>query len=75
MEHSSYYEGLASRLASLGVASFALDHVGHGRSEGESLFVEHMDHRRDDVLFLTALARKKVGENLPVFLYGHSMGG
>lgn len=72
-EHSSRYEHLAQRFTDQGFAVYALDLRGHGRSSGT----------RGDLRIPQALA--DVGELLeqargdypavPVFLYGHSLGG
>jgi alpha-beta hydrolase superfamily lysophospholipase len=53
---------------------YAVDHVGHGRSEGERVLVEDFE---DVVSDLHALADTARGEHpgLPVALLGHSMGG
>lgn len=76
VEHSAYYDDLAISLNQIGLATWTLDHVGHGHSEGERAYVENLDHLRDDVLYVTHLAQKRIGNNtLPMFLYGHSMGG
>lgn len=74
-EHHLYYEDLAKQLNGIGLAAFALDHVGHGRSEGERSYVENIEHLANDVLFLAKLASQRVNPKLPVMLYGHSMGG
>lgn len=58
------------------------EHCGHGRSyrmKGmtEELSLVHIDHYRryvDDLLFVSRIAAREFLE-LPVYLYGHSMGG
>ena len=42
-EHSGRYEGLAQFLTARGFAVAALDHAGHGRSDGTPGFVESFD--------------------------------
>lgn len=55
------------------------EHCGHGKSyrltEDPSLVhVDHYERYVKDLLFIAALARKE-NQNLPLFLYAHSMGG
>ena len=74
-EHSRRYEELGETMAAAGIATYALDHRGHGASEGRrghvkrfrrfiedtDRFVEHVSHRAPD--------------GVPRFLLAHSMGG
>lgn len=61
---------------------FMPEHCGHGRSyrmcrDGKDLSLVHVDDYRryiEDLLFVSHMA-KKAYPNLPLFLYGHSMGG
>jgi acylglycerol lipase len=73
-EHSSRYAHVADRLVSEGHAVYALDHRGHGRSEGPRAQIERMDSVVADLDSLVVLTR---GEHdaVPIFLLGHSMGG
>ena len=50
-EHSGRYDELASWLTmeKVGAVVFALDHQGHGLSEGERAHVEKFQHYVDDV--------------------------
>jgi acylglycerol lipase len=73
-EHGGRYQHVAGRLVSEGLAVYALDHRGHGRSEGPRALIDRMDNAVTD---LDALVVQAQGE-LPgreVFLLGHSMGG
>ena len=75
-EHCGRYATLANRLCKeLGVAVVALDHQGHGKSEGDRLFVVHFEDFVADVMQLTSIARKKFGANVPFYMLGHSLGG
>jgi lysophospholipase len=73
-EHSDRYIHVAERLVKRGYGVFALDHRGHGRSEGERVIVS------DFVDTYVADLRAYVDEiqaaypDTPLFLYGHSMG-
>lgn len=73
-EHSSRYEYVATSLAQRGIALHALDHYGHGKSDGHgghvprfSVFLDGVAALLDDV--------KTSSADLPLFLVGHSMGG
>jgi acylglycerol lipase len=73
-EHSSRYAHVAARLVSEGYAVYALDHRGHGRSDGTRAQIDRMDKvvaDLDSLIVLAAAAHRDV----PVILLGHSMGG
>lgn len=73
-EHLGRYRYVAERLVRDGGVVYALDHVGHGRSEGERVLIDDFEPVIDDVHRLEQIAR---GEHptLPVVVIGHSMGG
>jgi alpha-beta hydrolase superfamily lysophospholipase len=73
-EHSDRYEHVAARLTGAGYAVYALDHRGHGDSEGPRAVIDRVRHAVADIDTLIGLAR---GEQLyrKLFLLGHSMGG
>jgi acylglycerol lipase len=73
-EHSGRYAHVAKRLARSGYAVYALDHVGHGRSQGTKGNFGRMAHVLSD---LDTVVRRAASEHpgLPVFLLGHSVGG
>lgn len=73
-EHSGRYTYVAERLARAGFATYALDHRGHGRSDGRRGNIGRMAHLVADLDKLVLL----IGQHHPrraVFLLGHSMGG
>ena len=72
-EHSGRYGHVAAALVEDGFAVHALDHRGHGRSEGPLVNVENFQHYIDDLdaLVLDVKARHRGA----TFLLGHSMGG
>lgn len=73
-EHCSRYEEFGSVLARLGFLVVSHDHVGHGRSEGEPVQITSFDIYAADVL--KHMDEKLVNHGgLPIFLFGHSMGG
>lgn len=73
-EHSGRYEELASWFAARGLAVYAYDQRGHGRSEGTRCHVDRFDEYLDDLDRVLERARLEQPE-LPVALLGHSMGG
>lgn len=73
-EHSGRYHHVAGRLVADGYAVHALDHRGHGRSEGPRALIDRMVNAVADLHALveaTALAHPGV----PMVMLGHSMGG
>jgi acylglycerol lipase len=69
-EHSSRYAWTAERLAERGYVTYALDHRGHGKSEGARAYLDRMDNVVADLDQLVDMA-----SGGPLFLLGHSMGG
>ena len=72
--HSGYYGWVAEQLTAIGLAVFAVDLRGRGRSDGERFYVEKFSDYVDDVAGLMGAARSE-HPGLPVFLLGHSAGG
>jgi alpha-beta hydrolase superfamily lysophospholipase len=73
-EHSGRYENLARHCTYLDFAVHAIDHYGHGKSDGHPGYVERFSVYLDGVRALHEHVRQVHGET-PVFLLGHSMGG
>ncbi|MFE3195767.1 alpha/beta hydrolase [Nocardia sp. NPDC059240] len=73
-EHSGRYTHVAQRLTDSGVAVYALDHTGHGKSEGPRANIGSLDTAADNVRTLLATATGR-HPGLPSFVIGHSMGG
>lgn len=72
-EHSNRYMNLVNGLVDQGVAIYAYDQRGHGKSEGQRGFIESWDEYRADLgIFLNRV--KGDVPTLPLFMYGHSMG-
>ena len=73
-EHSGRYGHVADRLTAAGYAVHALDHRGHGKSEGKRVFVKSYDEFMADLIqFRGHIEAQHPG--LPLFVLGHSMGG
>ncbi len=73
-EHGARYAPIAKAFAEAEMASMAYDRRGHGRSEGKR------GHTISFVAFIEEIKNliskaKEAYPGLPVFLYGHSMGG
>ena len=73
-EHSGRYEHVAARFTDDGFAMHALDHRGHGRSEGRRAYMDRLAHAVEDLDSLVLAARERHPQQ-PLFLLGHSMGG
>lgn len=73
-EHSDCYHPLANRLADDGWKVFSWDMRGHGRSEGKRGFARSLTDHIDDLDRFMKLVNKQ-RKDLPVVLFGHSMGG
>jgi alpha-beta hydrolase superfamily lysophospholipase len=73
-EHIGRYEHVAAALVARGAVVYGLDHVGHGRSEGERVVFQDVELVVDDLHAVDERARTE-HPGLPVVLVGHSMGG
>lgn len=73
-EHSGRYTGLAAFLVSHGYGVYALDHRGHGKSEGERANIRVFREYVADLVRFTERVRE-IHPRPPRFLLGHSMGG
>jgi acylglycerol lipase len=73
-EHSGRYEHVAIALARAGYAVHAVDHRGHGRSEGARVFVRKYDELMGDIAAFRRLV-EAAHPAAPLVVLGHSMGG
>jgi hypothetical protein len=75
-EYCARYESVARALNAAGFIVYALDHQGHGRSEGDRLHVKKFEDYIEDVMLVVKLAKR---ENPLIasktFMIAHSMGG
>jgi acylglycerol lipase len=72
-EHSDRYDHVAQALTGDGIAVYACDHRGHGRSQGPRAVVDVTDVVADvDQLVVLAAGEHP---DTPVFMLGHSLGG
>src|SRR5262245_24447789 len=72
--HGGQYLSVGEQFAAAGLAAFALDLRGRGRSEGERFYVEDVADYVSDVANTIALAKSR-HPGLPIYLLGHSAGG
>lgn len=72
-EHHGRYRHVIEALVSAGYAVFALDHRGHGKSEGLRAHVDNFDHFIADIHHLRQRIDGDYGGR-PLFILGHSMG-
>ena len=73
-EHSGRYDAVARFLTARGFAVHALDHHGHGRSEGARAVIERFAQADADIDTLIDRVRAESGQTT-IKLIGHSMGG
>jgi acylglycerol lipase len=73
-EHSARYAHVGARLAAAGLAVYAADHRGHGRSDGRRANIERMTLIVEDLNSFVRFAIER-HPGLPVFMVGHSLGG
>lgn len=73
-EHCGRYDHVARAFTDQGAVVHAYDQRGYGQSEGPRAYVDTFDDYLDDLaLFLDNLELSR--PNIPLFLFGHSMGG
>jgi len=73
-DHSGLYPTLASYFPARGVALYAYDMRGNGRSPGQRAYLRGWHEYRGDLHAFLERVRKWEG-NLPLFLLGNSLGG
>lgn len=74
-EHGGRYEELAQDFARAGLSTYALDHRGHGRSDGRRGHVRRFTRYVHDLEKFRRRVFGAVGSDLPLILLGHSLGG
>lgn len=73
-EHCGRYMNVVNHFVPLGYAVYALDHIGHGKSEGGRELVRTFDDYTDTLeIFYNMVTEWQPGK--PIFILGHSMGG
>lgn len=74
-DHSDRYRELAHRLRTQGIAVYAFDMQGHGRSGGDPQFQDDFDNYVQDCISVLELMAEREPTGIPLFLYGYSLGG
>nr|CAB3263811.1 monoglyceride lipase-like [Phallusia mammillata] len=72
--HVVRFDELSSHVNSIGGLAFGNDHVGHGESEGSRTTTHDYNVIIRDFIQLTEKMKKEYPD-VPVFIYGQSMGG
>jgi acylglycerol lipase len=72
--HGGYYLWAAEQLLASGLAAYALDYRGRGKSDGERYYVDKFSEYQGDLDLTVKLARSRE-PGLPIFILGHSAGG
>jgi len=72
--HSGYFAWPAEQFVANGLAAYALDLRGRGKSEGERFYVRRFSDWLEDVDRLVEIARTE-NPGVPVYVLGHSVGG
>lgn len=73
-EHSGRYMNVVNHFVPQGYAIYALDHIGHGKSDGEREMVDRFVDFTGTLAIFSGMVRGwQAGK--PIFLLGHSMGG
>ncbi len=70
-EHIGRWNHVAEFFVDRGFEVFGYDHRGHGASGGDRIHVDHFDDYVEDLAEIVAHVRSE----LPLVIYGHSMGG
>lgn len=73
-EHIGRYKHVAKFFNDSQISVYGFDHRGHGKSSGKRGHIGSSQFFMDDIETMIDIARKDNPE-LPIFLYGHSLGG
>lgn len=73
-EHSGRYMNLVNHFVPLGYAVYGLDHIGHGQSDGQRVFVERFSDFTEPLKTYFDQIRAAHPDK-PIFMVAHSMGG
>jgi alpha-beta hydrolase superfamily lysophospholipase len=73
-EHSGRYGNVVNHFVPLGYAVYGIDHFGHGKSDGQRVYVKRFDDYTNTLKVYFDMIRSWQPDK-PIFLVGHSMGG
>ena len=74
-EHSGRYSNIIGTSLLRGISIWALDHRGHGQSDGPRGHVLAFEEYLNDLSTIVQLAERELPAGMKCFLLGHSMGG
>ena len=74
-EHSGRYAHVIDHIVKLGISVWAIDHRGHGQSEGKRGHIDSIDQYLQDLHKLIEITKTNMPAKMKFFLLGHSMGG
>lgn len=74
-EHSGRYAHMGKALVDAGYHLAGFDLRGHGLSEGKRGHTPDLNHLMDDIAVFLKESSHRLGDDIPSFLYGHSLGG
>ena len=72
-EYAGRYRAIAQAFAARGISTFAYDQIGHGTDDGTRTHVDQFDLFVDDASEACVKFSEHV-PNVPLFVWGHSMG-
>ena len=73
-EHIQRYQHVADKFNSKGIALLGFDQQGHGKTGGKRGVINSGKGLMEDIT-RTVMLTRQIYPGLPVFLYGHSLGG
>jgi alpha-beta hydrolase superfamily lysophospholipase len=73
-EHSGRYMNVVNHFVPLGCAIYGLDHIGHGKSDGDREVINRFTDFTDNLTVFYHMVIVWQAEK-PIFLLGHSLGG
>ncbi len=73
-EHIQRYDAWSDRFLGDGIAFTGVDLPGHGRSDGRKGYIKSF-RALDEMLDVLIYSCRKTFSNIPVYIYGHSLGG
>jgi acylglycerol lipase len=73
-EHTGRYRHVIKELTDMGLAVFAIDHQGHGKSGGVRCYISDFEYFVDDLSYYFDKIREET-DLKKWFVLGHSMGG
>jgi acylglycerol lipase len=73
-EHSGRYKNVVNHFVPKGYAVYALDHRGHGKSEGDRAYIDNFNDYLVDLKTFLDMVQKE-NKSTKIFLFGHSLGG